>query len=88
MVQPLRIKVNLEDMEYNHNYGTCMLTCVHCKKHNRSISIPGIICSGLCFTQPLILPSLDKEDPRATIYNSIDKAKENRSPYKSKVISY
>ena len=80
-------KVNLEDTEYNHNYGTCMLTCVHRKKHNRSISIPGIIRSGLCFTQPLILPSLDKEDPRATIYNSIDKAKEHDPKFRKKIKS-
>ena len=53
-------KVNLEDTEYNHNYCACMLTCVHRKKHNRSISDTSIIRSGLCFTQPLILPSLDK----------------------------
>ena len=51
-----------------------MLTCIHCHKHSRSISVPGIIRSGLCFTQPLIVPSLDKDDPKATVLNSLEKA--------------
>ena len=59
--------INLESVEYNHDYGTCMLTCIHCHKHSRSISVPGIIRSGLCFTQPLIVPSLSKDDSKATV---------------------
>ena len=59
--------INLESVECNHNYSTCILTCVHCHKHSRSISVPGIIKSGLFFTQPLIVPFLDKDDPKATV---------------------
>ena len=64
----------LESVEYIHDYGTCMLTCIHYHKHSRSISVPGIITSGLCFTQPRIVPSLDKDDPKATVLNSLEKA--------------
>ena len=42
--------INLESIEYNHDYSTCMRTCIHHYKHSLSISIPGIIRSGLCFT--------------------------------------
>ena len=66
--------INLESVNYNHDYGTCMLTCVHYNKHSRSIFIPGIIRPGLCFTQPLIVPSLGKVDPNATVLNSLEKA--------------
>ena len=66
--------INLDYVNYNQNYGTCMLTCVHRKQHSCSISIPGVIRSGLCFTQPLIVPSLEKDDPRATVLNSLEKA--------------
>ena len=43
-----------------------MLTCVHCHQYSRSISVQGIIRSGLCFTQPRIVLSLDKDDLKAT----------------------
>ena len=66
--------VNLDNVDYNHNYGTCMLTRVHGHKYSRSISVPDIIRSGLCFTQPLIVPSLGKADPNATVLNSLEKA--------------
>ena len=67
--------VNLDGANYNHDYGTCILTCVHCHKYCRIISVPGIIRSGLCFAQPLIIPTLDKDDPKATVLNSLEKAK-------------
>ena len=63
--------VNLENVDYNHEYGTCMLTCVLCHKHSCSISVPGIIRSGLYFTQPFIVPTLNKDDPKATFLNSL-----------------
>ena len=66
--------INLESVEYNHAYGTCMFTCIHCHKHYHSISVLGIIRSGLCFTQTLVVPSLDKYDPKATVLNSLGKA--------------
>ena len=64
--------INLDNINYNQDYGTCMLTCIHRNKHSRSISVPGIIRSGLCFTQPLIVPDLDKDDPKATVLNSLE----------------
>ena len=77
--------IDLDGVDYNHDYGTCMLTCVHRHKHNRSISVPGVIRSGLCFTQPLIVPSLDKNDPKATVYNSLEKAKSDDPKFAKKV---
>ena len=65
--------INLESVNYNH-YGNCMLIFVHHHKHSRSISILGIIRSSLCFTQPLILLTLDKDDLKATILDSLGKA--------------
>ena len=62
-----------------------MLTCVHRHKHNRSISVPGVIRSGLCFTQPLIVPSLDKDDPKATVYNSLKKARAEDDEFMERV---
>ena len=66
--------VHLEHINYNQNYGTCKLTCVHWHKYSRRISVSGIIRSGLCFTQPLIIPTLNKDDPKATILNSLEEA--------------
>ena len=66
--------INLDSVEYNHDYSICMLTCVHHHKHSCSLSVPGIIRSGLCFIQPLIVLSLGKDDPKATVLNSLDKA--------------
>ena len=53
--------VDLNAVDYNHDYGTYMLTSVHYRKHNCSIFDPGIIQSGLCFAQPLIVFYLDKK---------------------------
>ena len=65
--------VNLDSDDYNHDYDTCMLTYVHCHKHCCSISVICIIQSGLCFTQPLIVPTLNNDDPKAIILNSSKK---------------
>ena len=65
--------ISLESVDYNHDHGTCMFTCVYCHKHFDSFSVPGIIRSRLCFTQSLIFPSLDKDDPKATVLNSFEK---------------
>ena len=65
--------INLKSVDYNHDYSTCMLTCVYHHKHSCNISVPGIIRSGLCFTQPLSGPTLDKDDPKATVFNSLEK---------------
>ena len=51
-----------------------MLTCVHRHKHSCSLYIPGFIRLNLCFTQPLIVTSLGKDDPKATVLNSLEKA--------------
>ena len=67
--------VNTERVDYNHDYDTCMLTCVHCYKHSCSIPVPGVTQSGPYFTQPLIIPTLDKDDPNAIVLNSLEKAK-------------
>ena len=67
--------VNLDSVNYNHDYGTCILTCVHCHKHSHNISVPGINQLCLCFIQPLIIPTLDKDDPKTTALNSLEKAK-------------
>ena len=77
--------INLEHINYNHDYGTCILTCVHRNKHSRSISVPGIIRSGLCFTQPLIVPDLDKDDPKATVLNSLKIALDEDSKFVERV---
>ena len=65
--------INFDSVEYNHDYGTYMLTCVNCQKHSRSLYVPGIIRSGLCFTQPLIVPSLGEDKPKATVLNSLER---------------
>jgi hypothetical protein len=36
-------QVNLGNNRYNLDYGTCMLTCLHCFQRNGNLSIPGII---------------------------------------------
>ena len=77
--------VNLDAVDYNYDYGTFMLTCVHRHKHNCSISIPGVIRSSICFTQTLIIPSLDKNNPKATVYNSIGKAKSENPEFVERV---
>ena len=66
--------IKLENAHYNHEYGMCILPCVHGHKHSDSISVPGIIRSGLCFTYQLIISSLDTDDSKATILNSLEKA--------------
>ena len=67
--------LNEDTTEYNHNYGNCILCCTHKRKFNRNMYIPGIICAGLCYTMPLIIPSgLKASDPTANIFNSSEKA--------------
>ena len=52
-----------------------MLCCTHKNKFNCNIYIPGIICAGLCYTMPLIVPDgLQAFDLAATIFNSQEKA--------------
>ena len=52
-----------------------MLTYVHHHKHSHNISVSGIIQSSICFTQPLIILALDKDNPKATVLNFLEKAK-------------
>lgn len=42
--------VDLKNINNSHDYGTCMLTCVHHHKDSCSISVPGIITSGLFYS--------------------------------------
>ena len=52
-----------------------MLCCTHKNKHSCNIYIPGIIQAGLCYTMPLVIPSvLQVLDPSETIFNSQEKA--------------
>jgi hypothetical protein len=51
-----------------------MFTCLHCFRQTGNLSIPGIIRSGLCFTEPLIPADLPASHAKATIYNSKQKA--------------
>lgn len=67
--------VNLDNVDYNHDYGICMLTCVHHHNHNQSIYVCSVIHSGLCFTQSLIVLNLEKDDPLATVYDYLKKTK-------------
>ena len=78
---------NLENVDYNYDYRTYILACVHHHKHNHSISIPGVIWLGLSFTQPLIIPFQDKHDPKATILNSHEKAKLKYPEFVKRVIT-
>ena len=55
---------------YQMDYGNCTLTCIHHNQKRMNIDILGIVCGGLCFTLPLILPDLPKDDPQATLLNS------------------
>ena len=52
-----------------------MYAYIHCHKHSCSTSVPDSIGLGLCFTQPLITPTIDKDDPKATVLNFLGKAK-------------
>ena len=71
--------------QYDCNYGNCILSCTHKKKFNQSIYIPGIICAGLCYTMPLIIPSgLKSSDPSATVFNSREKAYAKDNEFKKK----
>jgi hypothetical protein len=67
-------QVDLDTKRYNLDYGTCMLTCLHCFQQTGNLSIPGIIRSGLCLTEPLIPADLPASHAKATIYNSKQKA--------------
>ena len=62
-----------------------MLACIHKKKLNRNVYIPGIIPVSLCPTMPLIIPSgLSTEDPNATVLNSVEKAYNDNSDFRKK----
>ena len=64
-----------ETSKYDHNYGNCILCCTHKRKFNRNVYIPGIICAGLCYTIPLIIPSgLKISNPTTNVFNSREKA--------------
>ena len=66
----LVLEGNLETVNYQSDYGTCMLIGIHKMRDTRDIMIPGTICGGLCYTQPIIPPDIAATDPKATIYNS------------------
>ena len=77
-------KVDVENIDYKSDYGTCLLICVHRKKYSRNVIIPGIIRNGLCFTQPLLPPNLLASHPKATIYNSSEKLRQECLEFDSK----
>ena len=66
------LESNLGKVNYNDkgNYGNCMLMAEHKKRDTQDIYVPGIIRSGLCYTEPLIPPEISADHPKATIYNS------------------
>ena len=55
---------------YQMDYGSCTLTCIHHNHKRMNIEIPEIVCGGLCFILPLILPDLPKDHLKATLLNS------------------
>ena len=60
---------------YDHNYGKCILQCVHKGNQNLNVYIPGIIWVGLCYTMPLVMPiGLFADDLNVNVFNSKDKA--------------
>ena len=59
------------------DYGRCTLTYIHHNQKRMNIDIPGIACGGLCFTLPLILPDLSKEDHQTRLLNSSNLAYKN-----------
>ena len=71
--------------QYDHNYGNCILACTHKRKFNQNVYIPGIICSGLCYTMPLVITSgLKSSDPSANVFNSREKAYAQDSEFRKK----
>lgn len=67
----------LSKSNYNKKDGTFELKCHHKRRRIQDITIFGVIRSGKCFTEPLILPNLPSDDPAATVNNSLEKAKQN-----------
>ena len=71
--------------QFDHNYGNCIFQCVHKRKQKQNIHIPGIICAGLCYMMPLIVPSgLYASDSSATTFNSREKAYNDDQAFKKK----
>ena len=68
-------KFSSGDRLYDYENGNFTLTCHHKLSSSQNIVLRGSICSGQCYTQPLILPDLPSDHPQATIYNSSAKAK-------------
>ena len=74
--------IDPDNINYRMDYGTCMLIASHRNQSSRNIYIPGVICSGLCFTQPLIYPNLEREHPDASPKTSSEVLKEVDSKFK------
>ena len=68
--------------DYQMDYGSCTLTCVHNKLKQKNIEIPGIVWGGLCFTLPLILPDIPKSHPNTFILNFSQLAYKNDPKFK------
>lgn len=63
---------------YNNKNGNFELECHHkCRHITDIITLFGVIHSGKCYTEPMILPNLPKDNPAATVQNSL----ENRWSY-------
>jgi hypothetical protein len=77
-------KVDLDNTQYNFDYGNCLLTCMHRFCSSQNLNVPGVIRSGLCFTQPLVIPDLPTSHAKATIYNSKEMALRDDPVFKSK----
>ena len=64
-------RVNLQHQnQYHLDYGTFTLILIHKKRKVQNIEIPGVICGGLCFTLPIILPDLPPDHPKVNLINS------------------
>ena len=42
---------------FHHNFGNCILQCIHQHKQNQNLYIPGIVQIGLCYTLTIAIPS-------------------------------
>ena len=71
-------------VNYNHNYGNCILCCTHKRKFNRNIYIPGVIRIRLCYTMPLMIcrKRLPADFEEATVVNSFEKAYQDDLSYR------
>ena len=76
------------EKHYSVDSGHCLVTCHHKQNRRKDLVICGIICSGQCYTQPIVLPTAKPSEPSPASNSIEDRTASLQAIYEQKEESF